>query len=151
MGRGWITPVAAEKRDYKFSSNSDPPIFHSFPHAILVVYSHLNEVTPQRETRRSRGPRPSPTVPPGGADRLESRGRGRVAGSAAAETTATSQLMKASIHLHSHNIHARGRLPQRKQAPFKEKTIGPPQQIPANLPGPGRQERRDASDGRLPV
>lgn len=50
--------------------------------------------------------------------------------------------MKASIHLHSHNIHARERLPQRKQAPFKEKTISPPQQIPANLPGPGRQERR---------
>lgn len=34
--------------------------------------------------------------------------------------------------------------PQRKQAPFKEKTIGPPQQIPANLPGPERrgEERR---------
>lgn len=50
--------------------------------------------------------------------------------------------MKAPIHLRSHNIHARERLPQRKQAPFKEKTISPPQQIPANLPGSGRQERR---------
>lgn len=47
------------------------------------------------------------------------------------------QLMKASIHLNSHNIHARERLPQRKQAPFKEKTISPPQQIPANLPALG--------------
>ena len=86
------------------------------------------------------------------ADALESRtsrranqrgscGRGRVAGSVAAETAATSQLMKASIHLHSHNIHAERERdsPQRKQAPFKEKTIGPPQQIPANLPGPERR------------
>ena len=43
------------------------------------------------------------------------------------------------------------RLPQRKQAPFKEKTIDPPQQIPVNLPAPKKQERSNVSDGCLPV
>lgn len=90
-----------------------------------------------------------PWRPSGPANQHESCGRGRVAGSVAAETTATSQVMKASIHVHLHNIHARGRLPQRKQAQFEEKTIGPPQQIPANLAAPERRERGGTRDGRL--
>lgn len=67
------------------------------------------------------------------ANQDERCGRGRVA----AETAATSQLMKAFIHLHSHNIHARGR---ENKPSLKRKQSAPPQ-----------QERSDTSDGRLPV
>lgn len=62
------------------------------------------------------------------ANQRGSCGRGRVAGSVAAETAATSQLMKASIHLHSHNIHARERetLPSENKPRLKRKQSARP-------------------------